>query len=400
VKQGEDLYHAFVEKVTISEPPDGPLNGTLFGVKDNVAVEGQLFTAGHPLFKDRRATVTAPAVQTLLSAGATLIGMTETDAGGFGASTPQTINPSYPTQIVGGSSGGSAAVVAAGYCDFAIGTDTGGSLRIPSACTGLTALKPTFGRVPNDGVWPLTPQLDHVGLIAQNLKILSLAGTALLKPSMKEGFVQPEHPLRIAVETNTAEFFDKGIALELDEIHSTLGSCGHTVERISIPGRENIAEAHGVIVLSEAASIYSDLTENEKNQLGKAAKSALRHSENLTPDMLEAAWEWARAVTAKLDATLSKFDVLISPTLPVSPPGKDARRIVLAGEEVPVVVAMTFLTCLANITGNPVVSLPNPGSTLAPKTSFQLTGKRGSDEWLLDISIKLENDLRNEQTAR
>ena len=84
--------------------------------------------------------------------------MTQTDAGGFGVSTPQTFNPKAPNLIVGGSSGGSAAAVAAGYCDFAVGTDTGGSVRMPAACTGLVSFKPTYGRVSNEGVWPLAPQ--------------------------------------------------------------------------------------------------------------------------------------------------------------------------------------------------------------------------------------------------
>ena len=97
-------------------------------------------------------------------AGARIVGVTRTDAGGFGVTTPEVENPVAPGRTVGGSSGGSAAAVAAGLADVALGTDTGGSVRIPAACTGLIGFKPTRGRIATDGVWPLAPSLDHVGV--------------------------------------------------------------------------------------------------------------------------------------------------------------------------------------------------------------------------------------------
>jgi hypothetical protein len=127
------------------------------------------FTAGHPLFADRVSDADASCVQRLRAAGARIVGMTRTDAGGFGVSTPEVENPIAPGRTVGGSSGGSAAAVAAGLADAALGTDTGGSVRIPAACTGLIGLKPTRGRIATDGLWPLAPSLDHVGVIGRDL---------------------------------------------------------------------------------------------------------------------------------------------------------------------------------------------------------------------------------------
>ena len=389
----KDPHNAFVEQVEIPGAPSGRLTRERFAVKDNVAVAGQLFTAGHPAFTGRRATATAPAVQALLNAGATFIGMTETDAGGFGASTPQTSNPAFPHLIVGGSSGGSAAAVAAGHCDFALGTDTGGSVRIPAACSGLTAFKPSYGRVSNAGVWPLTPQLDHVGLIADDLQVLHKAGLALLEAALDERKAPHDGLLRIAVEIDRAHLFEPGIVTELEAVADTLDRAGHEVKRIAIPARETLAEAHGIIVLSEAAAIYGEFAPDKQDQLGKAAARALRHSEGLTSDAIEAAWEWTRAAAGRMQKTLEPFDVLISPTLPVAPPAVETRRIPLGGDEVPVVVAMTLLTCLANLTGNPVIAFPNPKSLKAPQTGLQVTGHRDLDETLLLSAIRIQTDL-------
>ena len=386
-----DLHNAFVEQAEIAGAPDGPLSSLTFAVKDNIAVKDQMFTAGHPLFADRRASESAPTVAALLAAGAKFIGMAQTDAGGFGASTPQTVNPVTPDRIVGGSSGGSAAAVAAGYCDFALGTDTGGSVRIPAACTGLYGYKPTYGRVSNDGVFPLTPQLDHVGIIAADLDVLERSSTVLIGAG-KQAESAPA-TLRVAVELDRADLFDPAISDELNGIADALSAAGHDVDRLPVPGRENIADAHGVIVLSEAAAIYAELTDDERNNLGKAAANALRHAKSLHAEEITAAWEWARAADGRLQKVFENHDIVISPTLPIAPPPVDARRIQLGGDECPVVVAMTLLTCLANLTGNPVVGLPNPLSSALPKTGLQLLGAMQSDETLFGIAARIEADL-------
>ena len=386
-----DCWNAFVEQTRIEHTAAGKLDGLTFAVKDNVAVDGQAFTAGHPLLADRRSTATAPSVASLFAAGADFVGMTQTDSGGFGASTQQTSNPVAPDLIVGGSSGGSAAAVAAGFCDFAVGTDTGGSVRIPAACTGLTSFKPTYGRVSNDGVWPLTPQLDHVGLIARNLETLTRASIVLIDGI--EEAAEITEGLCIAVEEDRTGMFADSIATELDEIAHQLQISGHNITRVTIPARQQIAEAHAVIVLSEAGQIYTELMEAERNRLGKAAVAGLRHAGNLSVETVDAAWEWARAASDHLQKTLEPIDLLLSPTLPIAPPHREARRVLLGGQKVPVVVAMTILTCLANITGNPVVSLPNPLSPCTVPTGFQLMGSLDGDEILLNQAAQIEHTL-------
>src|SRR6266436_8138551 len=140
-----------------------PLHGSPIGVKDIIAVKDVRMTAGSKVLADYIAPEDATVVEQLRRAGAVIIGKTTTHEFAYGTYTPPTRNPWDLTRIPGGSSGGSAAAVAAGMCPGAIGSDTGGSIRIPSACCGITGLKPTYGRVSTYGVIPLSWSLDHVG---------------------------------------------------------------------------------------------------------------------------------------------------------------------------------------------------------------------------------------------
>lgn len=384
-----DADDAFAERCAISGAPSGPLARLKFAVKDNVAVEGALWSAGHPLFANRRGETTAPAVRRLLDAGADLVGMTETDGGAFGAVTPQTKNPRYPGLIVGGSSGGSAAAVAAGCCDFAVGTDTGGSVRIPSACTGLFAFKPTFGRIPVEGVWPLAGTMDHVGLIARDLSTLAKAGEAMIATSPREDAGE----LRIMIESDDDGLWHPSVSEAVDRLADALVGSGHEVTRQPVPDREAIAEAHGILVLSEAALVYSDLTEEQFDRLGEAARRALRHAGTITESMISDASDLRMEAGHWANVTMRRFDCVLSPTLPVPVPPVGTRRIMIGGVERPVVVAMTFLTCLANLTGKPTIVMPIGTAKDAPPFSLQITGAVGADEELFGMAARIAADL-------
>lgn len=394
--RGPDPDNAFVERRPIPGAPGGPLTGISFAVKDNIAVAGMRFTAGHPLFEMRRADDTAPAVRLLLDAGADFVGMTATDAGGFGATTPQTANPVFPGRVVGGSSGGSAAAVARGLCDFAVGTDTGGSVRIPAACTGLVAFKPTMGRVPNGGVWPLAASMDHVGLIARDLALLQRTATVLLASgsgsaaSRSAGASSPARgPLRIAVESDGGELWDRAVAEAVDRAADALRTDGHDVRRIALGDRMAIADAHGILVLTEAAKIYDGLDAAERERLGDAARRALRYAGTIAPAAIAAAEAVRAEIRTRIAAVFAGHDLLISPTLPVPPPAAGQRRLAFGGEDRPVVVALTCLTCLANMTGSPAVALPLAAARGEWPVSLQLTGPVGADEALLAAARRI-----------
>src|SRR6266852_1629134 len=158
-----------------------PLHGIPIGVKDLVAVKGVRLTAGSRVLADNVANEDAAVVEQLRRAGAVIIGKTNTHEFAYGPYTPPTRNPWDLTHIPGGSSGGSAAAVAAGMCLGAIGSDTGGSIRIPSACCGVTGLKPTYGRVSCYGVVPLSWSLDHVGPMGRSAEDCAILFDAIAK---------------------------------------------------------------------------------------------------------------------------------------------------------------------------------------------------------------------------
>src|ERR1700694_5447872 len=158
-----------------------PLHGVPIGVKDIVAVKDVRLTAGSKVLADYVATEDATVVEQLRKAGAIILGKTNTHEFAFGTFTPPTRNPWDRTRIPGGSSGGSAAAVAASMCLGAIGSDTGGSIRIPAACCGITGLKPTYGRVSCYGVIPLSWSLDHVGPLARSAEDCSIIFDAIAR---------------------------------------------------------------------------------------------------------------------------------------------------------------------------------------------------------------------------
>jgi amidase len=182
-------FGAFVPgpRLTMAPTAAGPMNGLTFAVKDLIDVAGTRTGGGNPdwLKSHAPATTSAPAVAALLAAGATLNGKTVTDELAFGLEgvnahygTP--INPACPDRIPGGSSSGSGVAVAAGLVDVALGTDTGGSVRVPASFLGIFGFRPTHGAVSVDGVIPFSPSYDTVGWFARNMTTLSLAGDALL----------------------------------------------------------------------------------------------------------------------------------------------------------------------------------------------------------------------------
>src|SRR5207302_1304744 len=200
--------------------------------KDLIAVQDVRLTAGSKVLSDYVAHEDAAVVELLRKAGAVIIGKTNTHEFAYGTYTPPTRNPWDLSRIPGGSSGGSAAALAAGMCLGAIGSDTGGSIRIPAACCGVTGLKPTYGLVPIDGVFPLAPSFDHAGPMARDV-----AGCSELMRALVPGFTVDEVslddlslavawgevPVRgTPVEFPTAEAVGPAFMREVGDVHRGL----------------------------------------------------------------------------------------------------------------------------------------------------------------------------------
>ena len=385
------MSDALVSNTFIGSRFKGALSGVRVCVKDNIEVEGEPFSAGHPLFAKRRAVRTASAVLCLKRAGADIVAIGKTDSGGFGMTSPDVTNPLLPDRTVGGSSGGVAAAVAEGIATLGLGTDTGGSIRVPAACTGLFGFKPSFGLVALDGVWPLAPSFDHVGLLASELPLLRLASAQLLGlgRSVRQSAVEPsDRALRIALDASLPSFCPPSIRNAFSEVISTLSQAGHDMRAWTPPDRLDVARAFGALVLSEANEVYSELSAREIAQLGPAARHAL--AVPLADLDLASCRRTIDEARARYLECLAESDVLISPTLLIEPPLRGVHSVDIDGGRLPVLQAFLAGTCPSNFLGTPALSVP---VDRAVPFSLHLTTEKIRDMELFSIARRVLHDI-------
>ncbi|MDQ2733718.1 MAG: amidase [Pseudomonadota bacterium] len=391
-----DRFGAFV--AVRPDPPsreEGPLRGAWIAVKDNIAVAGLPFTAGLPAFKERVAVDDAEAVRRLRSAGARVAGVTQTDCGGFGVTTPSVKNPTAPGLTAGGSSGGSAAAVAAGIADIGLGTDTGGSVRIPAACCGLFAFKPTHGLIPLTGVWPMAPRFDHVGLMTRTFEALAAATSALLHMPMPATLpmpVQSDKP-RLGVDLTRIPLLAPSVANSFLAVLEALQRAGFIIEPIRLPGRDSVCEIHGILTLAQALPIYANLLPMGLADLGSLAHRALSAASRQDQAAVDRAERGAAEIIEDCKRVFRNVDAVLAPTLAVEPPQAGARHVMLNGQAIPTVNALTAETCLANLTGGPALVLPWLPTGDAKPVSMQLMASRDTDAVLFGYGAQLAEFL-------
>ena len=296
---------------------------------------------------------------------------------GINAAFGTPVNPLDPRRMPGGSSSGSGAAVAAGEADIAYGTDTGGSIRIPAACCGISGLKTTWGRIPTDGVRPLAPGLDTVGPMARDVAGVA-AGMALLEPGFT---VAQEAPRTVGVLAIEA---DPRITAAIDV---ALRAAEFTVVPVTVPGLDEISAA-SITVLGAQAWQANKYLMGAADQLGDDVRDRLNQGSTITPDQVSA----AEAVIARWRETLDRLwrqvDVLAAPSLLGFPPLLD---------EVHLMWKYRGFTSPVNAAGVPSLALPVPvtGQGAGPfPASVQLLGPLGSEERLLAAGALLEQAVR------
>jgi Asp-tRNA(Asn)/Glu-tRNA(Gln) amidotransferase A subunit family amidase len=387
-----DRFGGFVAIRPDAPSRDGrPLGGAWLAVKDNIGVAGLPFTAGIPMFRDRLASEDAEVVTRMRDAGARVAGVTHTDAGGFGVTTPAVRNPVSPETTVGGSSGGSAAVVAAGIADIGLGTDTGGSIRIPAACCGLYAFKPTHGRVPMQGVWPMAPRFDHVGVMTRGFDALAAAASVLLQAPMRSTSSTTSastHLPRFGVDRARIERLAPAVLRSFVAMLDRIEQAGIVVDDIRLPDREEVRDVHGVLTIAEAKALYANRFPMTPADLGELPYRALSMATRLDRRSIDAAERQAAQIVEDCRRIFDHVDVIIGPTLAVAPPSAQERKVLLGGAMVPTVSALIAETCLANVIGSPALVLPFrlPGEGLA---SIQLMTGRDGDAALFALGARL-----------
>lgn len=319
-------------------------------------------------------------VMSLLSAGAHLTGKVVLHELAFGTTginhyAGTAPNPRYPGRIPGGSSSGSAAAVAAGLADFTLGTDTGGSIRIPACCCGVFGLKPTFGRVSRKGVLPLKTTLDCVGPLAASLPMLVRAMTiidATFAPA------QVPQKAKIGVLRVTAE------ARVQKVVHNALMASGLQLGNTELKYFGAAYDAGMVIINRETFDACGYLL--EAGGVGGDVAGRLAAAEQTTTSAVSEAEEIRRHFAAEVDAALSIFDVLALPTMPDFP-----LRLEEAGDT-RAVLGMTSLVRPFNLSGHPAITIPL-GSEEGLPVGLQLVGGKGEDEKLLAIAERLVRNI-------
>jgi Asp-tRNA(Asn)/Glu-tRNA(Gln) amidotransferase A subunit family amidase len=372
---------------------DGPLAGQPVAVKDIIAVAGLPTRCGSPASDPAPAAADATVVHRLRAAGAEVFATTQCLEYAAGFAHPQigdTRNPRDPSKTSGGSSGGSAAVVAAGVCDLALGTDTGGSVRIPAAYCGVVGLKPSYGALPTAGVFPLSPACDHVGTLTA-----TVAGTArlygvLAGEDLPGGdWLDEAGDQRFTVGVLAAQLADPSVTpavrAAIDRALGRLRAAGWEVRELTAPWLASLAEWEevlSVIVAREATAVHRD---RDTSRYAEGTRALLEFGAGVSDEQYEQALARRAVLTAAIDENLAEVDVLAGPTVGFQAPEEDPPFGV--GED----SGEGRFTGPYNLTGHPALSLPVPVDGLP--AGLQLAGRRGGDWPLLRVAAAAEHVL-------
>jgi len=420
--------NAYITEAEIEGSEDGPLADKTVAVKDNISTEGVRTTCGSKMLEAYVPPYDATVVERLKDAGATIPGKTNMDEFGMGTTTETsyfgaTKNPVDEDRVPGGSSGGSAAAVAAGDADLALGSDTGGSIRCPAAFCGVVGIKPTYGLVSRYGLVAYANSLEQIGPIAPTVEEAAALLDVVAGPDENDGTTREEGAdtdfagaaegdvdgLTIGVPTELVEGAEDAVVETFEEAIDDLREQGATVEEVSLPSVEYAVAAYYVIAMSEASSNLArfdgvrygnsggyDGNWNEsfaearsegfgdevkrRVLLGTYALSAGYHDKYYKQAQEARAW-----VKQDFDEAFEDVDVLASPTMPILPPAlgeslDDPLKMYLAD-------ANTTPVNLANL---PAISVP-AGEVDGLPVGLQLVGPAFGEETIVNAAAAVEN---------
>ena len=370
IEECRDL-NAFISLT--DEEGDGPI----VAVKDLIHVKGTVTTGGGDILPRTVEAEDAPVVAELRRRGGTVIGKTNLHEWAYG---PTNDNPHYgpagnphdPTRVSGGSSGGSAVAVAAGMCDWAIGTDTGGSIRIPAALCGVVGIKPTRGKVSTEGVIPLSHSLDTVGPLAPNVRTgaeaLAMMGVERQADARSAGTAH-----RLGIPAGWVEHLD-------EVVERAWSAVAREIPEVPFPDRERLAAAARTVLFVEASAFHRAWLSEDASRYGADVRALLEQGMTVLGVDYLGALEEVNRLKTEVAASMENLDAVVLPTVGmIAPPiGGRAER-----------DAFTRFTRPFNTTGQPVVSIPIKSSGLP--VGVQVIGHHGGDWETLQIAASLES---------
>jgi amidase len=363
--------------ITLFDPPPAGVGELVrVAVKDAIDVAGVVTSAGCAAVRDRAVLAASDALclAGLRPAGAHIVGKTTLtelcispvgDNPTFG--TP--VNPVAPGRIPGGSSSGSAVAVAIGEADVGLGTDTGGSVRIPAACCAIAGLKTTWGRVPTRGVWPLAPSLDTVGPLARDVAGV-VTGMRLLEPD----WTVAARPARLVGRVRI-----DGVDPTVEDcVDAALDAAELAVREVRLPGWDQTGDALDAIILGELWHAHHTLLDAEG--VGAFVNDSLEAGRAITPQQLAHAMSARATWRAEVAAAFGEVEVLALPTLVAAPP----LLTDFAG------FPLTRLTAPLNLAGVPALSMPIPSPGFPVPVSLQLVGPMHGEDGLCATGLAIE----------
>ena len=385
----------------------GPLHGIPISLKDLFDVRGAVTTAASRVREGHLADRDAPAVAALRQAGAVIVGKTNLHEFALGTTNEDSAfgparHPLDPSRSPGGSSGGSAAAVADGMCFASLGTDTGGSIRIPAAACGLVGLKPTYEELSTDGVVPLSPTLDHIGPICRSVEDAAIVYDTLRGGRRPLDFgrgrsvdaTPDSRPLRLAIPRHYfLATLDAQVAAGFEAACERLRDTGATLTDASIPHAGDIVAIYLHIVLCEAAAYHAKTLERRPEDYTPNVRLRLEMGRYILGEDYARALRGRELIRREVDAALDGVDGLFLPALAIPAPKIGVPTVRLGGADEPVRNVMLRCTQAFNVSGHPAVALPCGATTEGLPIGAQIVGAYGDTAGLVRVATAVEAAL-------
>lgn len=403
----ESLVLAQAEASTLRRQlgkPLSPIDGVPIAVKDNYLTQDYPTTACSDAAPLEPSGIDATIIANLRAAGAIIFAKTNMHEWAYGATNNTsnigvTRNPHNLDHITGGSSGGSAAAVASGVVAAALGSDTGGSVRIPSSACGIYGFKPTYGRASRYGVLPLSWSLDAPGPMTNSLEDIVHLLPYILGPDNKDASTANAKTFRPSAPIEKPKLLNLvGPGLERSEevdeaISNALSACDVSHRDIELPNVGKYFAAWETILHCEASSYHGNLLKKNGNGFSPVTRAHLEAGQRLTGIELLEAQKLRGCLMRALDTDLPDWDVLVLPTLPVPAPlhGIDWQE--FGGRKVTTQDSMTWFCWLGNLAGLPCLTIPAGKSQTGMPIGMMLMGKTGHDEALLAMAARIDHDI-------
>ncbi|MEW5855320.1 MAG: amidase [Myxococcota bacterium] len=386
----------------------GPLDGVPVAIKDGFDAAGHRTTVGTALLGRQASNVDSTVVARLRRAGALILGKTNMHEVALGATG---INPHAGTarnphdleRICGGSSSGNAGAIAAGICPLAVGTDTGGSIRIPASLCGVVGLKPSYGRISTAGLMPLAWSLDHAGPMGTTVADVALLYGALAGPDDADPTTgglpspllsfdptQPVEGVRVGVDETWVRQAHDDVQRSFNTTLAALKEQGAVIQPVDIPERNHLRALGLITMLAEGATAYQEHLDASADVLGPDVRLGLEAGARLTAVQYLKAQRLRRALQEAMAELLGRVDVILTPATACTAPRIQPDALASGEVDDVVTTALTRYAFLANLTGLPALSVPGAPNDAGLPVGVQVLGRAYDEAMVLRVGAAVE----------